>query len=417
MAVHKDTIVTAFQVGRFFGAGSDNIGWATSKDAGKTWRHGFLTGTTTLVGGAWHSMSLPVIVFDQKHNSYLIAMMPFDDNQNGRGILVSRSADGLHWSAPITAASSSGANGHWFACDNSAASPNFGNCYDAYLDYSSGTTVSNALVVSQDGGLTWSTPVSAPDQAAGLPTSIAIQPNGHFVVLGRTGGPNGDQAYAIPSIDGGLSLQATVDITTHQFDYTWLRADPALSSAVDSHGTIYVVFPDCRFRSNCVDPGCRFQPTTSFCATNDLVMTTSQDGVNWSALTRVPIDPVTSSVDHIITGLGVLSDGPSIKLALTYYFLPNGNLPDGTTCTSGTCLVSAGFISSSDGGHSWSGAHEIAGPTPQVWLVPTNAGMMVADYLSAVFVNGKPYGAFALAPRPPNMRVFNEAIYATKLPE
>jgi hypothetical protein len=69
--------------------------------------------------------------------------------------------------------------------------------------------------------------------------------------------------------------------------------------------------------------------------------------------------------------------------------------------------VSAGFISTSDGGHSWSGAHAIAGPTPQVWLVPTNAGMMVADYLSAVFVNGKPYGAFALAPRLPSMRVFN----------
>jgi hypothetical protein len=147
--------------------------------------------------------------------------------------------------------------------------------------------------------------LASPDQAAGLPTSIAIQPNGHFVVLGRSGGPNGDQQYAIPSVDGGHSLQATVDITTQQFDYPWLRADPNLSSAVDSTGKIYVVFPDCRFRANCSNPGCRFQPTTSFCAPNDLVLTTSRNGVDWTPLNRIPIDGMTSSVDHLITGLGV----------------------------------------------------------------------------------------------------------------
>jgi hypothetical protein len=421
MVAHGDTIVTAFQVGRFMGAGSDNIGWATSKDGGRTWHRGFLTGTTTVVGGQWPAISLPTVVFDLKHKTYLIAMMPFDGNGDGRGILVSRSADGLHWSAPISAAASDGENGHWFACDNGVKSPNYGNCYDAYLDYSSGTAAVNALVVSKDGGLTWSAPLSSPDQTAGLPTSIAIQPNGNLVVLGRNGGPNGDQAYAIPSVDGGLSLQATVDITIHQFDYPWLRADPDLSSAVDSRGTIYVVFPDCRFRANCSDPGCRFEPTTSFCATNDLVLTTSRNGVDWSPLKRIPIDPVTSSVDHVITGLGLLDEGHDedhAKLALTYYFLPNGNLPDGTTCTSSTCLVSAGFISSNDRGRSWHDAAKIAGPISQSWLVPTNAGEMVADYISAVFVDGKPYGAFAIA-RPPNPKTgqFDEAIYTVKLPE
>src|SRR6266700_2327543 len=40
------TIVSAFQVGRFFNGGASNIGWATSTDAGKTWTHGFLPDTT-----------------------------------------------------------------------------------------------------------------------------------------------------------------------------------------------------------------------------------------------------------------------------------------------------------------------------------------------------------------------------------
>src|ERR1700730_17088415 len=46
MVTQGDTIVTAFQVGRFSGTGADNIGWATSKDSGRTWKNGFLSGLT-----------------------------------------------------------------------------------------------------------------------------------------------------------------------------------------------------------------------------------------------------------------------------------------------------------------------------------------------------------------------------------
>jgi hypothetical protein len=418
LAVHGDTIVAAFQVGRFAAAGSDNIGWATSKDAGKSWRHGFLSGTSTLVGGIWHSISLPVIAYDRKHGVFLIAMQQFDDNGNGQGILVARSADGLNWSAPVQAAATNGENTHSFACDDSPKSPYYGTCYDSWFDYSDGVNSLNPIVRSTDGGLTWSAPVLSPDVAAGLVESIAIQPDGHLVVLGRGGGPNGDQIYAIPSTDGGRTLQPTVNITAQQFDYPWLRADPNPSSAVDAHGTIYVVIPDCRFRANCSDPGCRFRPTTSFCAPNDLVLTTSRNGVDWTGPARIPIDPLTSSTDHFITGLGVLSgsDAAHDRLALTYYYETNANLPDGTSCDFTNCLVSAGFISSADGGRSWREAQKVAGPMPEGNLVFTNAGEMVADYISAVFVNDKPFGAFAIAgPINPSTGAYNEAIYATGL--
>jgi hypothetical protein len=419
LVAQGDTIVSAFQVGRFTGAGADNTGWATSLDAGKTWRRGFLRGTTPVAGGTWPAVSLPTIAYDKKHKTYLIAMMPFDVNADGRGILISRSTDGLQWGAPIVAASTAGANGHWLACDNTASSPYYGNCYDAYFDYSGNNSYVNALVVSKDGGRTWSAPISSPDQYAGLPTSIAIQPNGHFVVLGRSGGITGDQEYAIPSIDGGHTLQQTAVITTQQFDYTWMRADPNISSAVDSSGIIYVVFPDCRFRANCSDPACRFEPTTSFCATNDLVLTTSRNGVDWSPLKRIPVDRITSTVDHVITGLAALSSGRDsahTKLALTYYFLPNGNLPDGTTCDYTNCVIRAGYIASPDGGRSWTESTKIGAPMAQGWLAFTYAGEMVADYISAVFVNGKPYGAFAIAHAPdPISGLFDEAIYGIQL--
>ena len=59
---------------------------------------------------------------------------------------------------------------------------------------------------------------------------------------------------------------------------------------------------------------------------------------------------------------------------------------------------------------------KIAGPMMETWLVPTSAGEMVANYSSAVFVDGKPHGAFAIA-RPPDPKTgrFDEAIYATRL--
>ena len=40
------TIVSAFQSGRFHDGGSSDIGWATSTNGGKSWKHGFLPGTT-----------------------------------------------------------------------------------------------------------------------------------------------------------------------------------------------------------------------------------------------------------------------------------------------------------------------------------------------------------------------------------
>ena len=139
----------------------------------------------------------------------------------------------------------------------------------------------------------------------------------------------------------------------------------------------------------------------------------------WTSRQRIPIDPVKSSVDHLIAGIGVLGDPDDhewrdhVKLAVTYYYLPNG-----LTCQPNTCQVSAGFISSHDGGWSWHVAEKIAGPMMESWLVPTSAGGMVANYNSAVFVDGKRHGAFAIA-RPPDPKTgkFDEVVYAGELPE
>ena len=76
---------------------------------------------------------------------------------------------------------------------------------------------------------------------------------------------------------------------------------------------------------------------------NDIVFSHVGRRRAWSARRRVPIDPVTSTVDHFIPGLAVdpATSGASTHLALTYYFYPNANC-------GGACRLEVGYISSPD---------------------------------------------------------------------
>src|SRR5262252_4730076 len=58
------TIVAAFQIGRVFGGGSSDTGFATSKDGGATWTHGSLPGLTTNTGGRYGQASDASVAFD-----------------------------------------------------------------------------------------------------------------------------------------------------------------------------------------------------------------------------------------------------------------------------------------------------------------------------------------------------------------
>jgi hypothetical protein len=156
---------------------------------------------------------------------------------------------------------------------------------------------------------------------------------------------------------------------------------------------VYVVWQDCRFRTSC--------------ATNDIVLSTSKNGTTWSAVTRVPIDPTTSSADHFIPGLAVdkTTSGSSARLALTYYFYPNAN------CSSSTCELDVGFIDSVNGGASWSAPTQLAGPMSLSWIAATSQGSMVGDYISTSFSAGKAIPVFVLASAPSD-GAFNEAATA-----
>src|SRR6266542_3362919 len=75
------TIVSAFQVGRVFGGGSSNIGWATSTNGGTNWTHGFLPGITTNAGGTYLQASDPSVAFDARHNVWLISSLALNGSR------------------------------------------------------------------------------------------------------------------------------------------------------------------------------------------------------------------------------------------------------------------------------------------------------------------------------------------------
>src|SRR2546430_10204481 len=76
-----NTIVAAFQSGRFFDGGASNIGWATSTNAGETWTHGFLPGTTIFATPPGpsknHRVSDPSVAYDARHKVWIISYLAF----------------------------------------------------------------------------------------------------------------------------------------------------------------------------------------------------------------------------------------------------------------------------------------------------------------------------------------------------
>lgn len=135
-------------------------------------------------------------------------------------------------------------------------------------------------------------------------------------------------------------------------------------------------------------------------------MATTTNGTTWSAVTRIPIDATTSTVDHFIPGLAVdpATSGTTAHLALAYYYHPVAN------CTAATCQLDVGYLSSTNGGSTWTTSTQLAGPMTHSWLASTTQGTMVGDYISTSFSGGTAHPVFAVASAPSGS-VFNEAMY------
>jgi hypothetical protein len=394
MLANGSTLVAAFQTGRIVPGGSTDIGWATSTDGGATWSHGFLPGLTTGEGtGPYDAASDPAVAYDAKHGVWMIASLPLSNTSKTPAVAVSRSSDGLSWQSPVSVyptAESSDKN--WIVCDSWPSSPQYGNCYVEWDDPAQADKI--FMSTSTDGGLTWGNPIPTANSATGIGGQPLVQPNGMVVVPIETTATETTAMSAFSSSDGGLSWTAPVTISNLQFhtDAGGIRSGQLPSAAVDGAGTVWVVWVDCRFRSNC--------------SANDLVYSTSTDGVSWSAVIRIPIDDTSSAVDHFIPGIGIDpgTSGSGAHVALHYYYYAQSD------CTVSTCQLSVGYISSANGGSTWNMPVALSGAMLLSWLPNSQNGLMVGDYVATAFANGVPHGVFAVASAISGT-TFAEAIY------
>src|SRR5467141_2340831 len=385
---YGSTIVSAFQVARIWSGGGADVGFATSTNGGVTWTNGYLPGITIYQGGTNSAASDAAVAYDALHNVWLISTLPIGSNTS---VTVSRSTDGIHWGQPIAVTGSSSAAKHWIVCDNKATSPFYGHCYSEWGDTSQGDLVRTST--STDGAQTWGSALGTAGQDYGIGGVPVVKPSGKVIVpiLGFYG-----YVTAFTSTDGGKSWTKAVNVASYisHGEAGGLRSAGLVSSAIDAGGKVYVMWPDCRFRTNC--------------SSNDIVYSKSGTGTTWTAVKRVPIDPVTSTVDHFITGAAIApgTKGTTAHIALAYYFYPVSNCGN-------NCSLSVGFIQSSTGGSTWTAPETLAGPmNVEQWLPNTFSGWMVADYISVGFAGGKAFPVFAAA-QAKSGSLFHEAIYTT----
>jgi hypothetical protein len=391
-----NTIVSAFQQGRFFNGGGSDIGFATSTNGGATWVHGSLPGVTvnSTPAGPYARASDASVAFDAKHNVWLISYLGIRSPASAgiNDVDVSRSTDGgLTWSAPVIVNASGDFNDkNWTTCDDTPTSPHYGNCYTEFDDFSKLNLFQ--MSTSTDGGLTWGAAKTNSDHTCVIGGQPVVQPNGTVVV------PIDDcletSILSITSTDGGLTwsnpvLAAQLLNDGHPGN---IRSPDLPSAGIDGSGKVYVVWTDCR--------------TENFCnsGNNDLLLITSSNGVTWSAPVRIPTSTVGSGVDILIPGLAVdrNTSGSSARLAVVYYTFPTIFCTATGTRNTPACQLNVGFLSSTNGGTSWSSPQQLAGPMTLTWLPLTTQGFMVADYLSAAIALGADHAnpVFEVASKP-----------------
>lgn len=394
-------IVTAFQVGRYQEGGGANVGWATSADAGVHWRHGLMPGVTVAGGGTEARVTDASVAYDRKHAVWLVASVQLGPAPAIRGdaVVVNRSTDGgLTWSNPSTVAPAVGASDFdksWIVCDGTPTSPHYGNCYAQWDDFGDSGRV--LMSTSTDGGATWGPAKQTANSFTGLGGQPVVQPGGTVIVPIASSFEDG--IYSFRSIDGGATWGPATQVTAvdHHTVAGSVRSGPLPSAEIDAAGRVYVAWEDCRFRAAC--------------SANDIVISTTTDGVLWSKVTRVPLAPVGSDQEDFVPGLAVdpATSGASAHLALAYHYLPT------TGCQFDTCKVHVGIVRSQDGGASWTRPIDLTGGMTPVWMASTSEGYMTGDYISTSFAAGTPHPVYALAHCPKGGKL-DEATYVSNPP-
>jgi hypothetical protein len=277
--------VAVAQDGRFSNGDAADISYSWTHDAGAHWHQAPMPGLTRTVGGTYDRATDPVVAFGPDGSVYVSDLLYASDCRNA--IAVSRSTDGGRTFAPPVYAQrvrDCSDDKDWIVADTGAASPHRGRIYVFWARYSSDSAAYSPqeLRWSDDQGRTW----SATHLVTGRKRYVAnsqpiIRPDGSLVdtyvdytnEVNYNGGPRipVEPIYARTSTDGGATWGPQYLVANGEIAGTPDIRSGGDNATVDAvTGTMYVVWTG-------IGPG----------NTIPVEITSSDDGVNWSAPVRV----------------------------------------------------------------------------------------------------------------------------------
>ena len=399
--------------GRYPDGGAVGIETAWTHDGGATWHHKPLPGVTVTTGGppTWERASDPVVAFASDGVVY-ISTLVFNGGCDS-AVLVSKSTDGgRSFAKPTMAHRSATCNvsddKNWLVVDNSAASAHRGRLYQFWTPFltdmfgrADGSP--QALVVSDDGGATWSAPVNvSPPHANTQNSQPMITPNGTVVDAYLDGGPNGSAEG--PEAAGARAAHATTPLAPH---LATPRASagstfPALVTRLSTDGGVTwsaggVITRDLgggppRFRC-CLNSAISDPVTGSMYATWNSVdatkveLSSSSDGKHWSA--PVVVNRPDPSLLGLNADVSAYNGTVSVSFGLTN--------ADTTSGRFGRQLVAT----SRDAGQHFL-APTALGPQINYAYAAAARGIFPGDYIGTAMTKGRLYAVWAVASTPPS---------------
>ena len=278
-------------------------------------------------GGPMERASDPVVAYDALHGTWLIASLALRRG-DAAAVVVSRSSDGLTWSAPVTCSRPHGGRTCCSTRSGSSAQRRRQSPPRQLLrplprlpHPAPGVpgVPGRRTDLVRPGGRSGRRRPQLDRRPVGTCTATGREPDGDLIVPYY----DEDRVAAIRSADGGRSLLHPVTVAPTQFKPTpGLRAPPLPTAEVDRDGTIYVVWPDCG----------------QGCTRNDLVIASSADGIDWAPVVRIPLG---GGADFVIPGIAADPANAGRTRADLLRVQPGR-------------FLDVGFVTSTNGGRRWS---------------------------------------------------------------
>jgi hypothetical protein len=210
IAVNGSTVCAGYNDSGAFGATGNFTGFAFSTNGGATWTDGGPLPTGT---GSDNNFGDPSIVYSTRDGAFYFATL------SDLGLSMWKSTSCTSWTYVGPIHTGSGDDKEMMVVDNNPASPRFGRLYVAWIDFNFPVATRFRVTFSNNGGVTWSAPVSLPATSSGQGAWPAVAPNGDLFValMFQSFAPGALQTQAIyRSTDGAASFVRRTDFATNQ---------------------------------------------------------------------------------------------------------------------------------------------------------------------------------------------------------